>query len=456
MADGRRAWGPGVAGRGRTRQHRAIASLLADITPLRRSPDYRRLFGGQAVAFLGRQVTIVAAPLQVYNLTNSSAMVGLLGLAQLPFLIAGSMLGGTLADAHERRRLLLIANVFPLLFAAGLAWNASRPGQGAVWPIFVLTALQAGISGIDSPTRSAVTPELVGEDLITAASALNQILFHVGGVSGPALAGIVIARWGVGPAYWMEVAAFGLALLMLLRMHRLPPPGGGTRAGVASILEGLRFLRGRRALQGTFLIDINAMVFGMPRALFPELAATVFGGGAATVGLLHSSVAVGGLLGAVTSGWTGRVRHAGRAVLWAVAGWGVATAAFAATSFLPLALACLAVAGASDVVSAVFRNTILQLTVPAGLRGRLNAVHISVVAGGPRLGDLESGLVAAAVGPQVSAVSGGLICVAGVALLARLLPDFAHWTPADAAGPAIAASPSDGPAPAPTEGSAGS
>jgi MFS family permease len=204
---------------------------------------------------------------------------------------------------------------------------------------------------------------------------------------------------------------------------------------VASILEGLRFLKGRRALQGTFLVDVNAMVFGMPRALFPELAVRVFGGGASVVGLLHSAVAVGGLLGAVTSGWTGRVRFPGRAVLWAVAVWGLATAGFAATPHLPLALTLLAVAGAGDVVSAVFRNTILQLTVPPSLRGRLNAVHISVVAGGPRLGDAEAGAVAAVAGPQFSAVSGGLACVVGVMVLARLLPDFANWTAADAAEP---------------------
>jgi MFS family permease len=375
----------------------------------------------------------VAAPLQVYQLTDSSAMVGLLGLTQLPLLVVGSLLGGTLADAHERRRLLLIANVFPLLFAAGLALNAHRPGGGSVWPIFLLTAVQAGISGIDSPTRSAVIPELVGDDLITAAAALNQILFHVGGVAGPAVAGLVIAGFGLSTAYWLEVVAFGVALVLLTRMRPLPPHDGGRRAGVASILEGIRFLRGRRALQGTFLVDINAMVFGMPRALFPELATRVFGGGAPTVGLLHSAVAVGGLIGAVTSGWTGRIRFPGRAVLWAVAAWGLAIAGFAATSHLPLALVLLAVAGAGDVVSAVFRNTILQLTVPPGLRGRLNAVHISVVAGGPRLGDAEAGAVAAVAGPRFSAVSGGLACVVGVALLARLLPEFRNWTAAEAA-----------------------
>lgn len=386
------------------------------------------LFAGQAVAFLGRQITIVAAPLQVFQLTDSSAMVGLLGLAQLPFLIVGSLFGGTLADAYERRRLLLIANVFPLIFAAGLALNASQPGGGSIWPIFLLTAIQAGVSGMDAPTRSAVTPELVGEDLITAAAALNQILFHVGGVAGPAIAGLVIATFGLSAAYWLEVGAFAAALLLLTRMRKLPPHDGGRRAGVASIAEGLRFLRGRRALQGTFIVDINAMVFGMPRALFPELAARLFGGGAGTVGLLHSAVAVGGLLGAVTSGWTGRVRYPGRAVLWAVAVWGLAIAGFAATSYLPLALVLLAVAGAGDVVSAVFRNTILQLTVPPELRGRLNAVHISVVAGGPRLGDAEAGAVAAVAGPQVSAISGGVACVAGVAVLARLLPEFANWT----------------------------
>ena len=370
--------------------------------------------------------------MQVYELTRSSWMVGLLGLAQLPLLIAGSLIGGALADAHDRKRLLVLANVTPLVCSLGLAFTASRPGHGSLWPIFLFTALQAGLSGLDSPTRNAVTPELVGTDLITAAAALNQILYQVGGVAGPTIAGLVIAQFGLSAAFWLEVFTYGAALLLLVRLRALPPPQGARRAGVASVLEGLRFLRGRRALQGTFIVDINAMVFGMPRALFPELAATVFGGGARTVGLLHAAPGAGALLGAVASGWTSRVRYPGRAVLWAVAVWGVAIAGFAATSSLPLAVALLAVAGAGDVVSAVFRGTILQTTVPARLRGRLNAVHISVVAGGPRLGDAESGAVAAVAGPRFSAISGGVACVVGVAVLARLLPQFSSWTAEEA------------------------
>ena len=413
--------------------------FFADITPLRASPDFRLLYGGQAVAFLGRQLTIVAAPVQVYGLTNSSLMVGLLGLSQFPFLLIGSMFGGTFADAYDRRKLLLIANAAPLVCSLGLAMNASRPGDGSLWPIFVFTALQAGLSGIDSPTRNAATPDLVGAELITAAAALNQILFQVGSVTGPAFAGLVIGGFGLAAAYWLKVLAYAGALLLLVRLRGLPPSDGGTRAGVASIVEGLRFLKGRRALQGTFIVDINAMVFGMPRALFPELGATVFGGGPATVGLLYAAPGAGALIGAVASGWTSRVRHPGRAVLWAVAAWGFAIAGFAATSILPLALVLLAIAGAGDVVSAVFRNTILQLSVPPRLRGRLNAVHISVVAGGPRLGDAEAGAVAALAGPRVSAISGGLACVLGVAVISRLLPAFSAWTVADAEGIAVPA-----------------
>lgn len=271
-----------------------------------------------------------------------------------------------------------------------------RPGHGSLWPIFLFTALQAGLSGLDSPTRNAVTPELVGTDLITAAAALNQILYQVGGVAGPTIAGLVIAQFGLSAAFWLEVFTYGAALLLLVRLRALPPPQGARRAGVASVLEGLRFLGGGGPCRARSSWTSTRWCSACRGRCSPELAATVFGGGARTVGLLHAAPGAGALLGAVASGWTSRVRYPGRAVLWAVAVWGVAIAGFAATSSLPLAVALLAVAGAGDVVSAVFRGTILQTTpVPERLRGRLDrkAVHISVVAGGPRLGDAESGAV---------------------------------------------------------------
>jgi MFS family permease len=422
--------------------------LLVDVTPLRQSPDFRLLWLGQAVALVGRQITVVAVPVQLYGITGSSLAVGLVGLAQLVPLVVGSLGGGTLADAFDRRRVLLVTQLLMALTSAGLALNAMTGSR--LWPIYVITAVSAGISGIDSPARNAAIPALVGKEQLPNALALNQTLFQVGQTVGPALAGVVIATASISLAYWIDVACFLVCFGFVVGMRPLRPEGGGTRPGLRSIGEGLRYLRGREALQGTFVVDINAMVFGMPRALFPAMADTVFGGGARTVGLLTAAPGFGALIGAVTTGWVARVRRQGLAVLWAVVAWGAAIAVFGATSWLPLALLALAVAGSADVVSAVFRNTILQLSVPDRLRGRLSAVHIAVVAGGPRLGDAEAGAVAAVAGPQVSAVSGGLLCVAGVWAVARRFPALARWTLADAVEeePAPAATEAPGPEPA--------
>jgi MFS family permease len=214
----------------------------------------------------------------------------------------------------------------------------------------------------------------------------------------------------------------------VLRIRPLPPVDGGTKAGISSIVEGLRYLRGRRVLQASFLADIDAMVFGMPRALFPALGTEVFGGGASTVGLLYAAPGVGAMLGAVTTGWVTGVRRQGLAVIVAIAVWGLAIAGFGAVAWLPLALFLLAVAGAADVVSAVFRGTIQQLSVPDRLRGRISSTHIAVVTGGPRLGDMEAGSVAAITSPRFSVISGGLGCVLGIVLLARAFPELAGWT----------------------------
>jgi len=418
--------------------------LLSDVTPLRESRQFRLLYAGELLAFLGSQLTVVAVPLQVWLLTRSSLAVGLVGLAQLGPLLVCSLVGGAVVDAVDRRVLLVWAQLARGALGVGLVANALRP-EPMLWPLYVLTAAAAGLQTVDMPARTAAVPSLVRRELLPAAAALHQILMQVGLVAGPALAGLVVAKAGLAAAYGIEVAAFAAASLLALALRPLPPGEGAAPAGIASVREGLRFLRGRRALQGTFLIDLNAMVFGMPRALFPALGTGLFHGGPGTVGLLYAAPGAGALLGALTAGWVGGVRRQGRAVLVAVTVWGAAITLFGLVAWLPLALLLLAVAGAADVVSAVFRNTILQLTVPDGLRGRLAAIHIGVVTGGPRLGDAEAGAVAALAGPRFSVVSGGLACLAGVALIAWRLPELDRTVmepggpPDDPGGPPVAA-----------------
>ena len=400
--------------------------MLADVTPLQRSVPYRWLYGGTLVQLTGRQFTVVAVPFQVFELTNSSLAVGLIGVVQLGPLIACSLVGGAIADAVDRRRLLLLTQTLLAVTSAGLALNAASAAP-ALWLVFTLTAVQAGLSALDEPTRTAVLPALVERRQLPAAYALQQLLNQSSHAVGPALAGVVISQAGVAAAFSLEAVSFVLAGLALLPLRRLPPEGGGRRAGVASILEGLKFLRDRPILQGSFVIDLNAMILGLPRALFPELGTQVFGGGAAAVGLLYAAPGAGALFAAATSGWVTMIRRQGRAVLASVAAWGLAVALFGIVPWLPLGLFLLAVAGAADTVSSVFRNTILQLSVPDALRGRLSAIHVAVVTGGPRLGDAEAGAVAALTTPRFSVVSGGLACVAGVLLVARRWPQFADY-----------------------------
>ncbi|MGQ0617125.1 MAG: MFS transporter [Acidimicrobiia bacterium] len=413
---------------GGSRARRRLQAILVDISPLRESREFRLLYIGQVVSFFGRQLTVVATSLQIFLLTGSSLQVGLLSLAQLPPLVVCSLYGGALADAQDRRRLLVFANVGLALTSVGLALNAMTPSP-AVWPLYACTMVSAGLSGVDYPTRSASVPTLVRRDQIPAAAALNQVMYQLGAIVGPAAAGVLIGQVGLAAAYWADVVTFAVALATLAMMAPLVPEGAGGPAGLSAIREGLSYLRGQKAVQGTFVIDVDAMVFGMPRALFPELGTRLYGGGADTVGRLYAAPGAGALIGALTTGWVTKVRYPGRAVLWAVAAWGLAIAAFGLVTVLPLGLVLLALAGAADVVSAVFRGTILQLTVPDRLRGRLNALHIAVVTGGPRLGDAESGAVAAVAGAQVSVVSGGLACLVGVAVIAKALPELERWAP---------------------------
>jgi MFS family permease len=396
--------------------------VLIDLTPLRRSRDFRALISGELASVLGSQLTAVAVPYQVYRLTHSSLDVGLVSLAALFPLIIGSLIGGSLADAVDRRRMLLTVEALSALCSAGLAINADT--ASALWPLFLLPAIAAGLSGCDSAARNAVVPNMVRRSEVPAANAMFQSLFQLGGVAGPAVAGLLLAGAGVRFVYWMDVAGYIICLGAVFLISPQRPAHTGHTPGVRSIVEGFRYLRGRQAIQGAYVLDINAMVFGMPRALFPALASTVFGGGAATVGFLYAAPGAGALIGAVTTGWVGRVRRQGLAVIIAVIVWGLAITGFGLVSWLPAALVLLAVAGWADVISAVFRNTILQLAAPDELRGRLQGVQMAVVAGGPRLGDLEAGAVATAFGDSTSVISGGLACIVGALLLARLLPGF--------------------------------
>lgn len=400
--------------------------IFIDLSPLRRFRSFRRLWLGQLVSQLGSQLTVVAIPYQVYLLTHSSLDVGLVSLAQLGPLLVGSLLGGSAADAVDRRRLLGLTQVVLALFSAGLAVNSSG-GHPALWPLFVLSAASAGFSGMDITTRAAAIVSLVDTQSLVSANVLRQLLIQVATVVGPAAAGLLIARVGVSTVYWIDVASFAAALVAVFGLPSLRPVGGGTRAGLRSVAEGLRFLRGRQALQGTFVVDLDAMIFGMPRALFPALGLNQFHGGAAAVGYLYAAPGAGALLGAVLTGWASRVRRVGRAVLVAVAVWGLAIALFGFSAWLPLALVLLAVAGGADVISAVFRSTILQLETPDRLGGRLFAIQTAVVTGGPRLGDAEAGAVAALAGVQASVVSGGMACLIGVGIIAWRLPGFTRY-----------------------------
>jgi len=399
--------------------------LVADLTPLRVSPQYRLLLGTQLAGMLGANATAVAVPYQVWVVSHSSLLVGLAGLVQAVPLIGGMLAGGALADAHDRRKLLLASRVLLAGVGVGLALNASA-GRGGLGMVFLLIAANQLLMGLGSPASTAAIPGLVGPELLPSAGALGAIVHQGATVIGPAFAGLLIAKAGLASAYLLDVGGFAIQILLLLAMRPLPPGADGRRASLGAIGEGLRYVAKNHLVMGLLLIDLDAMVFGMPRALFPALGTGLFHGDATTVGLLFAAPGAGAVIAAVTSGWVGRVRRAGIAVVAAVVAWGAAITVFGLVPWLPLALALLAVAGAADVVSEVFRSTLLQLAAPDSLRGRISALWLAQVTASPRIGDAEAGGVAAISTPQISVVSGGLACIAGALALIWLIPGLRH------------------------------
>lgn len=411
-----------------------VRGLAIDISPLRSSRDFRLVWTGELVSQVGSQFTLVALFVQVYALTGSSVAVGLIGVVQLVPMALVSIGFGPQIDRRDRRRLLLGAQT-GLMVASGLLLLGALMGHPPLVLIYGAAALNGGFMSIAMPARTAMIPNLVSPELLAPAAALNQVMWNGAGLIGPALGGVVIGALGLSWAYGIDTVSYvaGLTAAFMLRPQRPQPVEGVAQdEGFQAVLNGLRYVKGKRVLQSTYTVDIVAMVFGMPRVLFPVLAAKRFHHGAAVVGWLFAAPAFGALVAALTSGWVRRIRRLGLAILVSVVVWGAAVAAFGLVgSNLALALALLAIAGGADVVSAVFRNTTQQHIVPDGLRGRLASLNILVVTGGPRLGDLEGGLVASAFTPTISVVSGGLLCLVGVAAIAITVPRFARWRVGD-------------------------
>jgi MFS family permease len=399
--------------------------VLVDTTPLRVSRDFRRLWAGQAVSFVGSMITVATVPFQVYDQTGSSLAVGLLGVVQLVPLLAFSLLGGALADSMDKRRLLIGVSVIALLDSGALAANASL-GRPQLWLLYVLGALGTATFAVTLPVLRAYLPLLLDDELRPAGFALQATYGTFGMMAGPAAAGALIGTLGVTSAYLVDASTYGLALVAFVGMAASPPVGEAHTASLASLLEGVRFLRAHSVVMSVFGIDLLAMVFGMPRALFPALTERL-GGGPGLYGLLLASVAAGAFLASLASGWTARVHHQGRAVIVAIAVWG-ATIALAGFSRQPaVVLVLFGAAGAADMVSGVFRSSIAAALTPDELRGRVSGVEIAVYAGGPVLGDVEAGVVGGLVSVPFAIVSGGVACVVAAVAFAARVPSFARY-----------------------------
>lgn len=410
------------------RAGRLARRAAIDTRPLR-YPAYRRLWIGQAVSFTGFQLTAIAISVQVYELTKSSLWVGLLGPANLVPLIVFGLWGGAVADIKDRRKLLITASLVTWASTLGLLAQALLH-LGSVLLIIGLVVVQSVGFSITSPTRNAVIPRLLTTALVPAANTLNFTASQAATFVGPVLAGVVIERGGYAAAYGIDAVLFTVGLYAAMRLPALPPIGGEIRRpGLRSVVEGLRFLLTRPVLMMSFVVDIIAMGIGMPRALFPEVAATRFGGEGA-VGWLVAAIAIGAVLGGLGSGWIGRIQRQGLALIAVIMVWGLAVAASGLARSLWPAVLLLAVGGAADLVSAVFRQTILQTYAPDEMRGRLQGVFTVVVAGGPRLGDLRAGVTASIVGATAAWTGGGLACAVLVVITGLAVPSFRRYTTA--------------------------
>lgn len=412
--------------------------VLADVTPLR-EPHYRRLWVAGVVTVIGAQLSVVAVPQQVYEITRSSGYVGLTGVFGLVPLVVFGLWGGALADVMDRRKLITITTI-GMIVTSVLFWLQAAAGVNNVWLVLGLFSVQQAFFAVNQPTRAAIIPRLIPGEQLPAANSLNMTVVQFGAIAGPLLAGVLIPTIGLSALYLIDSVALFATLWAVLRLPALPPTGPATRAGLRSVLDGFAYLSTQKVLLASFVVDIVAMVFGMSRALFPEIAHETFGdpaSGGIALGLLFAAMSAGALIGGVFSGWMPGVRYQGRAVVACIVAWGLAMVGFGvAVGFaspesgpllLWVALACLAFGGAVDMISAAFRSTMLQQVAPDDMRGRLQGVFIVVVAGGPRIGDVLHGAAAFAFGTAAAAAGGGVLVVIGVVLCCFAFPMFLRY-----------------------------
>ena len=394
---------------------------FVDFGPLRRNRDFRLLWFGLFVTRLGTGITWLALPYQVNQLTGSPLMVGLLGAVQFVAILSTALIGGALADAVDRRRLVRLTEVGLVFCSTLLVLNASLD-QPRVWPLFVLSGLGAGLNGIQRPALEAMMPRLVGHDELPAAASLNALRSSVAFLAGPLLGGVLIAAFSVRAAYVVDALTFVGSLVALFLIHAVAVPDDAPTPNWASVVEGLQYARRRPELLGTYIVDVIAMFFGMPMALMPAFAARF--GDARALGILTAAPFVGSLLANVGGGWTTRIHRHGRAIVIAACCWGIGIVGLGFARSLPMAFVCFMVAGGADMISGVFRMTMWNQTIPDELRGRLAGIEMISYTTGPLLGNVESGLAAALIGVRGAIVSGGALCVGGTAAVVGVLPEF--------------------------------
>lgn len=401
-----------------------LKKIAVDISPLRKYPDFRRLWASGLISYFGSMITYVALPFQIKELTNSYIAVGLMGAVELIPLIIFGLYGGVLADRVDRRKMIFITESALMLMTFSLFINSQLEKPSLVW-IYIVAASFAALDGLQRPSADAILPRLVGHDDLPAASALMSLRWQTGVITGPALAGILLATTGIGTAYLVDVLTFVISLLIIARVKSVKPTSKESAPTISAMIEGIKYASSRKDLLGTYLVDLAAMFFAMPNALFPfwadQLNATW------ALGLFYAAGTIGSVLVTLTSGWIKNYHHHGRAVFLGALGWGAAIAMAGVTDSLFLILFFLALAGAADMVSALFRGAIWNQSIPDELRGRLAGIELLSYSVGPLGGQMRAGTFAAVTNLKTSVVSGGLLCIGFVSIAAAALPKFRKY-----------------------------